>query len=59
MTQMARIAGDFSAFIRVIRAICGQKFCGLKSAMNSPSIHSVGYSAFGVFRVFRGLLLLP
>jgi hypothetical protein len=27
---MARIVGNAHAFIRVIRAICGPEFCGLK-----------------------------
>jgi hypothetical protein len=27
---MARMVGDFPAFIRVIRVIGGQKFCGLE-----------------------------
>jgi hypothetical protein len=30
MTPMARIVGDFPAFIRVIGAIRGQELCGLK-----------------------------
>jgi hypothetical protein len=30
MTQMARISGGSPAFIRVISAIRGQEFCGLK-----------------------------
>jgi hypothetical protein len=34
MTQMARIVGDFPAFIRVIGVIRGQEFCGLKIVAN-------------------------